>query len=168
MLGLGTFTFALISAGSLDPIASLLMGAIGMVTLVGFVAVESRATLPLVPLALFRSRQFSVANATTFLVYGPIGVFFFLTLLLSARSGQLAQRIGPRAQMTLAPLLCAVGVLLTLGLGERVDSWCDVLPAMLFFGLGLATMVAQLTATALGAAPSTPCPTPASEADAVA
>jgi MFS family permease len=74
-----------------------------------------------------------------------------LMLALSARSGALAARIGPRLQMTVGPLLVAVGILLMTGIEPGVSYWTSVLPAVLIMGLGLATTVAPLTSTALGA-----------------
>jgi len=77
-----------------------------------------------------------------------------LMLLFSARSGALAQRIGPRLQMAAGPLVAALGLLLTLRIGHSASYWLDVLPAALVFGFGLTTLVAPLTSTVLAAAPS--------------
>ena len=89
----------------------------------------------MMPLEIFRSRQFSAANLVTFVVYAALSGFFFLfvaflqvslgyspiaagaaslpvtalMLLLSARSGALAQRIGPRIPLTIGPLVIAPG-----------------------------------------------------------
>lgn len=152
---------------------------VGVAALATFVVAERRSRHPLVPLDLFADRSFSVTNAATFVLYGAIGCYFFLlvialqviagfsplaagtatlpvtvlTLLLSARSSELASRIGPRLQMSVGPLLCAVGVLLTLRLSGSSSYWTDVLPAVCLFGLGLATFVAPLTSKALSSAP---------------
>ena len=79
----------------------------------------------------------------------------FIMLALSARSGQLASRIGPRLQMSIGPIVVAAG----LALYSRIDSsgsyLAEVLPAVLAFGLGLTITVAPLTATALSSAPPT-------------
>ena len=77
-----------------------------------------------------------------------------LTLLLSRRSGAIADRIGPRLQLVTGPLLCAVGALLALRIDEHASYLHDVLPGVTLFGLGLAVMVAPLTATALDSAPA--------------
>ena len=77
-----------------------------------------------------------------------------LMLLLSARSGELSTRIGPRLQMTVGPFVAAAGLLWLSRVGEDSRYLVDVLPGVLVFGLGLATMVAPLTAAALAAAPS--------------
>ena len=74
-------------------------------------------------------------------------------LLLAARGGALAARIGPRIPMTLGPLVMAAGTLLLLRVGPDVSYARDVLPGLTVFGLGLALMVAPLTATVLAAAP---------------
>ena len=74
-----------------------------------------------------------------------------LMLALSARSGALAARIGPRLQMTVGPLLVALGTLLMTRIEAGATYGADVLPAVLVMGLGLATVVAPLSATALAA-----------------
>ena len=74
-------------------------------------------------------------------------------LLLASRGGALGQRIGPRIPMTVGPIVMGVASLMLLGVGEDVNYWLDVLPGLTVFGLGLALMVAPLTATVLAAAP---------------
>jgi predicted MFS family arabinose efflux permease len=176
--GLGALTWALVAAGEGATPATIGTGLAGVAALAAFVWVERRSPNPLVPLDLFRSRQFTAANAVTFLVYAALGVVFFLLvlhlqvvagfsplasgaallpttammLLLSARMGRLAQRIGPRWPMTIGPLVAATGLLLTLRIGPGASYWTDVVPAVVVFGLGLASLVAPLTATVLGAA----------------
>jgi predicted MFS family arabinose efflux permease len=156
----------------------LVTGIGGFAALLAFVLVERRSPHPLVPLGLFADRRFSVANAVTLLVYAGLGVFFFLLvlqlqivagfsplvagtallpvtmlmLLLSARAGALAERIGPRLPMTVGPLLAAIGFLLTLRIGRQASYVTDVLPAVVMLGLGLSLTVAPLTATVLGSA----------------
>ena len=147
----------------------------GVALLLAFVLRERRAAHPLLPLEVFGSRRFSATNAVTFIVYGALGATLFLLpiqlqqvagyppmaagaallpvtvimLLLSARSGALAARIGPRPQMTIGPVLVAVGILLLVRIGPDGNYLTQVLPAMVVFGLGLAATVAPLTATAL-------------------
>jgi MFS family permease len=131
---------------------------------------------PLVPPALFRSRAFTVTNLATVLLYSALGVSFFLvayelqvavgwsalragtallpaTVLmfaLAAKSGSLAQRIGPRLQLTVGPLLASAGLLLLARIGPHASWGTDVLPGAVVFGLGLVTFVAPLTATVMG------------------
>ncbi len=178
--GLGASTWALISAGERGW-GSLVLGSgfAGVVALVLFVLVERRSPHPLIPPRIFRSRQFTSANVVTFLMYGGMsGVFFLLVvhlqqvagfspiaagtalipvtalmLLLSARAGALAQRIGPRVPMSLGPLIIAAGMLLMTRIGAGASYLLHVLPAALVFGFGLALTVAPLTATVLAAAP---------------
>jgi predicted MFS family arabinose efflux permease len=178
-VGLGAATWALIAAGERGPSPLVLAaGAIGVVALVAFLVVERRTHAPLVPLELFASRQFSGANIVTFAVYGGMGGLFFLLvvhlqliagyspllagtalvpvtvlmLLLSARAGALAERIGPRRPMTFGPLVMAAGMVLTVRVGPDASYLTAVLPAMVVFGLGLSATVAPLTATVLAAA----------------
>ena len=179
-VGLGALTYGLIGLG--DGVSGLSVGAasIGAVVLVGFVVVERRVPAPLVPLGMFADRTFSVANGITFVVYAALGGVFFLLvvflrevlgfsgvqagaatlpitslmLLLSARSGRLASRIGPRIPLTIGPLLLAAGMVGYSLLGEGSSYLRDVLPAMLVFGAGLVLLVAPVTATVLAAADS--------------
>lgn len=155
-------------------------GVLGVLVALAFVRVERRSPDPMMPLSIFKSRMFSVVNVVTLCVYAAFGGFFFLAalqlqvvsgysalqaglallpttvlmLLFSARSGELAQRIGPRIPLTVGPLLCAAGMLLMLRVGpDAVYVW-DVLPALLVMGLGMVTLVAPLTATVLASVPT--------------
>ncbi|MGB7448893.1 MAG: MFS transporter [Ornithinimicrobium sp.] len=158
----------------------LAAAAIGVGASVAFLLVELRSSHPMLPLSIFSSRQFTAANAVTFTVYGGFGAVFFLLVIqlqvvagyspiaagvsilpitvvmlaLSSRSGALAYRIGPRWQMSLGPVVCALGLLLMLRIGPDAAYLTQVLPGVTVFGLGLAIMVAPLTATALAAAPA--------------
>ena len=131
---------------------------------------------PLVPPSLFRSREFTVTNLATVLLYAGLGVSFFLVayglqvaagwsatragvallpatammLLFSSRSAALSERIGPRLQLTVGPLLAAAGLLLLLRIGPDASWVRHVLPGAVVFGLGLVTFVAPLTATVMG------------------
>ena len=71
-------------------------------------------------------------------------------LVFSAGSGALAQRIGPRLQLTAGPLIVAAGLLLLARIGADATWASDVLPGAIVFGLGLVTFVAPLTATVMG------------------
>lgn len=178
-LGLAGLTYALIAVGDSGWTAlTVVTGAVGVLSLAGFLVVERRSDHPLVPLDLFASLQFTAANLVTFVVYGAMGGLFFLLVLdlqvvvgfsplvsgtallpitvlmlfLSSRAGAVAQRIGPRLPMTVGPLVCAGGVLLMLRIGRDASYVLDVLPAVTLFGLGLAITVAPLTATVLASA----------------
>jgi EmrB/QacA subfamily drug resistance transporter len=133
---------------------------------------------PMVPLDVFDSRQFRVINLITFLVYGAFGGVLFLLVLqlqvvsgytplkagsallpltllmlaLSARSGSLAQRVGPRWPMTIGITGMAAGMLLMTRIGVHASYFADVLPAVVVYGLGLSLTVAPLTATVLASA----------------
>lgn len=152
---------------------------LGAVLLVTFGLVERARADPLLPLGLFRARQFSGANAVTFAVYGALGGALFLVpidlqqvlrytplaaglsllpitvlmLLFSARSGALAARLGPRLQMSVGPIFVGVGLVLLARVSPGGDYVRDVLPAVGVLGLGLAVTVAPLTAAVLAAAP---------------
>ncbi|QBI20071.1 MFS transporter [Egibacter rhizosphaerae] len=178
-LGLGFVTWALIAVGErgAEPVVWLI-GAAGLLALTAFLWVQRRTPEPMMPLALFAARQFSAANAVTFIVYGGMAVLFFLLvvqlqqvlgaspllagaallpitlfmLALSARAGGVAERAGPRRLMAVGPLVMAVGLVLVASIDADASYLVDVLPAVAVFGFGLALMVAPLTATALAAA----------------
>jgi hypothetical protein len=169
-------TYALIEWGDT---AAPWAGLAGVVAGVAFVVAERRESQPMLPLGIFSSLTFSAANAMTLLVYAALGaMMFFLVLelqtvggygplqagvatlpitlcmlLLARRGGELGARIGPRIPMTFGPVVMAVGTLLLLRVGPDVRYLTDVLPGLTIFGLGLALMVATLTATVLAAAP---------------
>ncbi|HWS44732.1 MAG TPA: MFS transporter [Acidimicrobiia bacterium] len=176
-IGLGALCWALIRSaqgfGGPEAFAALVGGA----ALVAFFAVEARRAHPMLPLGIFRSRQFSGANGTTLAVYAALGAAMFLIvlelqialhyspvaagasllpitllmLLLSARFGALAQRVGARVPMTVGPLLVGASMLLFTRVQPGAHYVSVVLPAALLFGLGLAVTVAPLTATVLAA-----------------
>ena len=178
--GLAGPVFALVEQpqrGWTSPV--VLLGLVGgAILLVAFVAWERRVRDPMLPLELFESRNFSVTNIETLLVYaGLASLFFFLTIFLqsvagysalesglagvpvtiflfflSSRIGALSARFGPRLFMGVGPLVAAGGVLLLVRLDENVDYVRDLLPAMIVFGFGLAMTVAPLTATVMAEA----------------
>jgi EmrB/QacA subfamily drug resistance transporter len=179
-LGLGGPVFALIeqprlgwsSAGVFGPLIA------GVLLLATFTYYESRAKDPMLPLVLFRRRNFSAGNIETFAMYAGLAiVFFFLVLflqqiggysplksglatlpatitmfLLSRRFGALADRFGPRFFMGTGPLVAACGLLLFQMTGLKADYVSEVLPALLVFSLGLSMTVAPLTAAVLAGA----------------
>jgi EmrB/QacA subfamily drug resistance transporter len=176
-LGLGGPVFALIhepGRGLGDP-SVLVPLASGIVLFGAFLAREATARAPMLPLSLFRVRNFAAANASTLAVYaGLSGATFFITLFLqqvagyspleaglattpisvvlfalSPRFGALSVRLGPRLPMSIGPITAGVGLLLLDRAGTTAPYVGTVLPAVLVFGLGLAATVAPLTATVL-------------------
>src|SRR5688572_25373134 len=179
-LALGGVTYALIAAGEYMLRTDVVVSAvIGLAAGAAFVVRERRAADPMLPLGLFADRQFTGANLATLAVYGALGgsgLFLVLQLqtvlgydataagaallptillitLLSPRAGALAQRIGPRLPMTVGPLVVAAGTLLLAGVDGERPYVVEVLPGSLLQGLGMAVVVAPLTATVLAAAP---------------
>jgi EmrB/QacA subfamily drug resistance transporter len=179
---LAGITYGLIaaSADGWTSVSVLLPLAAGLVLLGLFILVEAREPEPMLPLGIFRSRQFSAANAVTFVVYAALGGLLFLVptvlivahgyspvaagtallpvtfimLALSSRSGALAARIGPRLQMSVGPVVIAASLLLFARISDSGNYLTAVLPGAVVFGFGVAIMVAPLTATALAAAPA--------------
>jgi EmrB/QacA subfamily drug resistance transporter len=178
--GLAGLTFGLIAWPEAGLAAARVWGPllVGVLGLGVFVLAERRSRHPMLPLDVFSSRLFSATNLVTFAVYAALsGVFFLLVvalqvvagfspiasgaallpvticmLFLSARGGELGQRIGPRIPMTVGPLVAAAGVLLFARLSPDVSYLFDVLPGAVLLGLGLSLTVAPLTATVLAAA----------------
>ena len=177
-MSLGAATWALTEAGprGWDDPAIAVSASIALLGVAAFVFRMLHARNPLVPPTLFESREFTVTNLATVLMYAAIGVTFFLVayelqvgagwkaleagaallpatvlmVLFSAKSGELAQRIGPRLQLTAGPLIAACGLLLLSRIGPDASWARDVLPGSLVFGFGLVTFVAPLTATVMG------------------
>lgn len=162
------------SRGWSDPVVA--GGLAGGAALLGaFVGYELRTPLPMLPLRLFRLRNFSVTNVETLSVYGALsGMSVFLTLFLiefghfsalragaallpitvvmfflSPRTGKLSMAIGPRWFMALGPVIAAVGVLYYARLPAHPSYVRDLLPALLVFAIGLSLTVAPLTTTVL-------------------
>jgi EmrB/QacA subfamily drug resistance transporter len=155
----------------------LVIGAIagGAALLAAFVVYELHTPAPMLPLHLFRLRNFCVANVETLAVYGGLsGLSVFVALFLetyahysafgagaallpttgvmfflSPRLGRLAVARGPRLFMAVGPVIAGVGVLAYARLPVRPDYWVDLLPALLVFALGLSLTVAPLTTTVL-------------------
>ncbi len=175
-------SYGLIQGSSGNWTSPVVLGAllIGVVALVVFVIVELRVRAPIVPLDIFKSRQFSATNGVTLLIYGMLGGMFFLLPIelqqvshysptaagasmlpitfmlfaLSSRSGALSARIGPRLQMSVGPITVAAGLALFARINAGGNYLLEVLPAVLVFGFGLAITVAPLTATAMSSAPA--------------
>lgn len=180
VLGLAGPVYALVQQpvlGWSDPTVWVALVA-GAGAAVAFVAYERVAPDPMLPLAIFRTRNFAIGNLVTLLVYaglgaGPFFIALFLqqvagysaleaglallpiTLLLVGLSrpfGRMASRVGPRLLMSAGPLVGGIGLLAFARVGEQPGYLTAVLPAALLFGLGLAMTVAPLTATVLEAA----------------
>ena len=181
-LGLGTLTAALLAMPRVGVSPFVLVAAIGgVLVLAGFLWLESRVRHPLLPLPLFRSRQFSGTNLVTLLVYSALGVFFFLYFLmlqnvldydpleagasllpldgvmlaLSPWTGRLSTRIGARLPMTVGALIVGGAFVLLARIEPGASYVGGVLPGLLAFGLGLGVLVAPLTSAVLGAVPDT-------------
>jgi len=179
-IGLAGITFGLTRGGEAGFGAEALGAiAVGVAAFVAFVVAERRERHPMLPLGIFSSRQFTAANLVTLVIYGAFGTALFLLalqlqtvvgytplqagtallpvtvvmLLLSARGGRLAQRIGPRLPMALGPIVVGAGLALVgVSAGAGASYASDILPGVVTFALGLSLTVAPLTATVLAAA----------------
>jgi EmrB/QacA subfamily drug resistance transporter len=176
-LGLAGITYALVEAGAkgLGATSVIITGLGGIAALVGFVLVEQRSPAPMMPLSLFKSREFSAANGLTLTAYGALGAvfFFFATylqvvggykplqaglaslpvtivmMLLSSRVGALTTKVGSRRLMTAGGVLTAIGTLILSTSGSHPDYWGRIFPALLVFSLGLVMIAVPVTVTVL-------------------
>ncbi len=179
VVGLGGLVFGLLEWTPLGPSHPLVIGslALGVVCLVMLVVVERRAPTPMMPLQLFRSRTFTLANVLTLLLYGSLGVVLFLLPLdliqvqhysatkagaalvpfavimfaLSRWAGGLVARVGPRIPLTVGPAIAAAGIVLFARASIGDSYWSGVFPAVVLLGLGMTITVAPLTTTVMGA-----------------
>ncbi len=174
----GALTFGLIDGAQAGFASAWWAFALSAAGLALLVVLERRSSSPLLPPELLRQRVFVVANTYTLLVYAALGgSTFYLALylqsgavgysparasliflpisvvmfVLAARFGRLADRNGPRRYLMIAPLVMAAGFLL-LTLVTSTNPLVP-LPGVLVMALGLAMLVAPITATALRAAP---------------
>jgi predicted MFS family arabinose efflux permease len=180
-LGLAGLTYGLIEgpqSGWRDPVVLVAL-AVGIVGIVLFPIREAHANRPIVPLRVFRSRNFTGANVVSLAVYFAFGgALLFLTLylqqvagyspieagaallpvtalllLLSPRIGSLSSRFGARAFMAAGPAIIAVGFLLFLRTGRTSFYPTDILPGVAVLGFGMSVFVTPLTATVMASLP---------------
>lgn len=178
-VGLGGTTYALIE-GPNNPGTGALAAVVGIAALLAFWRVQRRSRTPMLPLGLFRSLPFSAANLSSFFVYGALAALMFvltiqlqltvgysalatglallpltaLTLVLSARGGDLSARLGPRGPLTAGSLICALALLLAMRIGVDASYLTHVLPVVLLVGLGIPLVTPAITTTVLGAVPT--------------
>ncbi|MEO7123371.1 MAG: MFS transporter [Lacisediminihabitans sp.] len=178
IVGLGGPVFALIEQanyGWTSP-AIYLPLIVGILSLIAFLWREKTAKQPMMPLGLFRVRNFAMGNIATVAIYGALSlgglllvVFLqqvakypatlaglamlpvsILNIALSPTFGSLAGKYGPRLFMAIGPIIGGIGYLMLTWIDESALYWTQVLPGVLVFGLGLSITVAPLTAAILG------------------
>lgn len=150
---------------------------LGLLMLGVFLWLESRTKEPMLPLSLFKKRNFTVGNIATLSIYAGISVATFLIIIflqqvagfsailsglsimpvtlimffLSSRFGALAGKYGPRLFMSIGPLIAGLGFLSMLSVNANINYWTQIFPGVVLFGIGLSVTVAPLTAAVLGA-----------------
>jgi EmrB/QacA subfamily drug resistance transporter len=157
--------------------AAILIVGTGVILMLGFLAVERiKNSNAMMPLNLFESSSFVGLTLLTFLLYGALGALLILVpyvliqvgaysgagagaallpfaavlALASPAIGKIAGRVGPRAPLSIGPLVVAGGFLLLTRLGLHANYWTEVFPAILTIAIGMAGAVAPLTMAVLG------------------
>lgn len=174
---LGALTYALTQTSNGASAAAA--GPAGLALFAAFLVVEHRSPAPMLPLRLFRSRQFSAANLATFFAYGGLAGMFFLvpiqlqvtagysaweaglsllpltvlTLVLSPYGGELTTRIGARRPLAAGALSCTVALLLATRIGADASYVSHVLPVVVFTGIGIPLITPPITAVVLSSLP---------------
>ena len=177
-IGLGGLAYGLIEHSRYGWNSPIILAAliVGVLSLVLFVWHEGRTKTAMMPLSLFKVRNFSAGNIATLFIYSSLSIGTFLiaifvqqvagysavkaglcllpvTILmffLSSRAGALAGRLGPRIFMTLGPLVAGAGFLAMLPTQAHLHYWTQLLPGIIIFGIGLSITVSPLTSAILG------------------
>jgi EmrB/QacA subfamily drug resistance transporter len=177
-VGLGGPVYALIEQAHYGWASPMVYGPliVGILSFAGYLLYERRSSHPMLPLDIFKVRNFAVGNIATTVIYAALSIGTFLvtvflqqvwqfsavmaglallpvTLImfsLSSRFGALAGKFGPRFFMGFGPILGGLGFLLMMLAGDQPAYWQAIFPGVVLFGVGLSITVAPLTAAVLG------------------
>lgn len=177
VIGLGGSAYALIEQAHYGWSSPLIYVPfiLGLIAFAAFIWYERHTSHPMLPLELFKVRNFTVGNIATIAIYGGLSIATFLLavfvqqvgkysaleagfalvpitiimFLMSSQFGALAGKYGPRLFMTIGPIIAALGFITMLWVDKSVTYW-SLLPGILLFGVGLSMTVAPLTSAILG------------------
>ncbi|HWE44796.1 MAG TPA: MFS transporter [Caulobacteraceae bacterium] len=180
-VSLGLLTWGLTVAGSQGFHSMWVLAVIAAGVLGGalFALVEARSKSPMLPFALFKSRDFLATNLLTLLLYFALsGALFFLPFelirihgypaaaagaailpfplvmgALSSLTGRLSDRIGPRWFLAAGPVIAGAGLALLGWAAGQSSYWTGVFPAVLTIAIGMTLAVAPLTTTVMSSVP---------------
>ncbi|WP_263377386.1 MFS transporter [Granulicella paludicola] len=180
IISMGSLTYALIE-WPVDARHRLLvsLAVVGIAALAGLLTLERKTVDPLIPAEVLHSRNFSGANALTFLVYGPLSAMLFfipldliqaqhysaivagaafspfvvIMMIFSRSAGKLVERYGARLPLTLGSLIVALGYILFSMLPQDGRYWTSFFPAVLVTSIGMTLVVSPLTTTIMNSAP---------------
>lgn len=178
VVGIGAPVFSLIEQGNYGWTSPIIWGpmVIGVLAFAGFLWRQATARRPMMPLELFRVRNFAVGNIATLFVYGALGfssliivVFLqqtghwpatlagmavlpitIIMILTSSFFGGLSGKFGPRLFMAVGPIMAGAGHLAMLTVAQDINYWWQLLPGIILIGFGLSITVSPLTAAILG------------------
>ncbi|PZM17256.1 MFS transporter [Rhizobium tubonense] len=179
VLALGCMTYGLIELGQGAMLAGSALLATSVPLMASFIYVEARSSAPIMPLRLFRDRNFAGSNALTAILYGGLGgaifmlpfvlikvhhyspteagaAFLPLSIILglgSRLAGGVAGKVGRRLPLIVGPTITTVGFAMLALSAQMPSYWTSYLPGLVLIGIGMTIAIPALTTTVFDSAP---------------